>query len=36
MRNCLHAPNGVVDVDLYQKIATKMKSITPAGGKIKK
>lgn len=36
MRNCLHAPNGVVDVDLYQKIAAKLKSITPAGEKIKK
>ena len=36
LRNCLHAPNGVVIVDDYKKFARKMKSITPAGEKIKK
>jgi len=36
MRNCLHAPNGIVNVEDYKKFARKMKSITPAGEKIKK
>jgi len=36
LRNCLHAPNGVVVVDDYKKFARKLKSITPAGEKIKK
>ena len=36
MRNCLHAPNGIVHVEDYKKFARKMKSITAAGEKIKK